>query len=194
MVIVEVSSMDSSCFMTACAPPARSKTSITCSPTGRTEVKTGTSCENFSNMPYTSAPQLASVATACKCLIELTEPPTDKIVLTAFSNALSVRMSLGLRSSHTISTMRLPALRAASNMASLLAATGVVPGRAMPNASQQICIELAVPMPEQTPGPRMAFRLMPMILSIDMRPICACMAPTKTSSISTCSPSNSPLG
>jgi hypothetical protein len=36
---------------------------------------------------------------------------------------------------------------------SLSASTGVLPGIAMPSASVAMCMEFAVPMPAQTPGP-----------------------------------------
>ena len=38
----------------------------------------------------------------------VSEPPSAMIVMTAFFNAFSVRISRGFRSSQTISTMRLP--------------------------------------------------------------------------------------
>ena len=41
------------------------------------------------------------------------------------------------------------------------ASTGAPPGSDMPSASHTMCMEFAVPMPEQTPGEVMAFSLMP---------------------------------
>ena len=75
-----------------------------------------------------------------------------------------------------------------------LAATGVLPGSAMPSASVAMCIELAVPMPEHTPGPRMASRLMRTTRSTSIAPTAACMLATNTSSMSTWWPSSVPLG
>ena len=160
-VIAPPSSSGSSCFISARQPPAASKVSITWSPTGRTPASTGVTGPSDSNRPYTSAPQPLSVATACRCLMQLTEPPTDSTARTALAKAPGVITSRGFRSSHTICTMRAPAARTVAHMAGLLAATGVLPGSAMPSASVAMCIELAVPMPEHTPGPRMALRLMP---------------------------------
>ena len=65
-------------------------------------------------------------------------------------------------SSQTICTMRSPERRTVSIMRGLLAATGAAPGSVMPSASHTTCMELAVPMPEHTPGPRIAFSLMPL--------------------------------
>ena len=62
-------------------------------------------------------------------------------------------MSRGRTSSSTSSTIRRPARSTASHIRGLLARTGVLPGSAMPSASVAMCIELAVPMPAQTPGP-----------------------------------------
>src|SRR5258705_5341 len=62
-------------------------------------------------------------------------------------------MSRGLRSSQIISTMRDADRRARSNIFGLFASTGALPGRLMPSASHTMCIELAVPLPAQTPGP-----------------------------------------
>ncbi len=80
------------------------------------------------------------------------EPETASTRRTAFSTAPAVMISRGLKSCHVISTMRLPAARACAHIFSLSAATGALPGSAMPSASQTECIEFAVPMPAQTPG------------------------------------------
>ncbi len=52
----------------------------------------------------------------------------------------------------------------------LSAATGALPGSAMPSASQTMCIEFAVPMPAQTPGLRTATSAMPVRSSTVTRP------------------------
>ena len=44
-----------------------------------------------------------------------------------------------------------------SSIVGAVGRTGALPGSVMPSASQTMCIEFAVPMPEQTPGPRIAF-------------------------------------
>ena len=88
--------------------------------------------------------------------MQLIEPLTASTEAAALRNAPAVRIFRGVRSSHTISTMRRPDWRAVSNIAGLFASTGAAPGSVMPSASHTMCIELAVPMPAQTPGPVMA--------------------------------------
>ena len=73
-------------------------------------------------------------------------------------------------------------------MAGLLARTGAAPGSVIPSASQAMCIELAVPMPAQTPGPVMAWSHMPASVSFDSLPNIARTEPMNTSSMSTCAP------
>ncbi|MNR31322.1 hypothetical protein D3C85_1488270 [compost metagenome] len=90
--------------------------------------------------------------------------------------------------------MRVPAARTSSIIFGLSAATGALPGKAMPSASHTMCIELAVPRPEHTPGPRIASRLMPTSSSTGRWPVTACIAPMNTSSMSMCLPRYSPLG
>ena len=51
-------------------------------------------------------------AIAIRWMIALVEPPSAMAAVTALSNASAVRMSRGVRSSHTISTMRRPAAAA----------------------------------------------------------------------------------
>ncbi len=165
-----------------------------CSPIGRTPASTGVVGPRLSNRPYTSTPHSPSVDTACRCLAVLSEPPTASTARTALAKAPGVRMSRGFRSSHTICTMRVPAARTSAIIFGLSAATGALPGNARPRASQTMCIELAVPRPEHTPGPRMASRLMPTSSSTGRLPVTACIAPMNTSSMSMCLPRYSPLG
>ena len=66
--------------------------------------------------------------------------------------------------------MRRAERRAESIMRGLFASTGALPGSAMPSASHATCIEFAVAMPEHTPGPRIAFSLMPRNVSRDSLP------------------------
>ena len=79
------------------------------------------------------------------------------------------------------------------NILSDSAATGALPGSAIPSASQTMCMVFAVPRPEQTPGERIAQRLIPITSSTGVLPICACMEWMNTSSMSTCWPLYSPL-
>ena len=84
--------------------------------------------------------------------------------------------------------MRRPERRAKSNIFGLFARTGAQPGSAMPSASHTMCIELAVPMPEHTPGPPIALSHIPRSVSFDSLPNIACTDPRNTSSMSTCLP------
>ncbi len=97
--------------------------------------------------------------------MQLMEPLTLSTAATALRNAAAVMMSRGLRSSSTISTIRRPDSCALAIMRGLLANTGALPGSAMPSASQTTCMELAVAIPEQTPGPRIALLLIPIRVS-----------------------------
>ena len=94
-----------------------------------------------------------------------------------------------------VTTLDMPRLtKGAMNIASLFAATGALPGRLIPSASQTTCIEFAVAMPEQTPGPRIALLLICVSSARSSFPNCACTDPRNTSSMSTCLPRYSPLG
>ena len=86
--------------------------------------------------------------------------------------------------------MRAPARAHVDHIFGLFASTGALPGSAMPSASQTMCIELAVPMPEHTPGPRIALSLMPRSVSFESLPEHRLHRdPRNTSSMSTCLPS-----
>ena len=54
------------------------------------------------------SPKPARLARAIKCTAALVDPERAKVVITALSKEPAVRMSEGLRSSQTISTIRLP--------------------------------------------------------------------------------------
>ena len=112
------------------------------------------------------------------------EPLTDRIVITALAKASGDRMSLGRRSSRTMSTMRAEACSTASHIRWLLARTGVLPGSAMPSASHAMCMVFAVPTPGHTPGPRMAFSLISVSSGSESWPLAWCPAARNTSSIS----------
>ncbi len=155
-VIASRSSSDSSCSISALAPPAASNASIVSVPFGATALSTGTFSPRSLNSWNTSTSTPASIAVACRCLMQLIDPLIASTAAAAFSNDPGERMSRGFRSWFTISTMRRPARRTTSNIFGLFASTGAPPGSAMPSASQTMCIELAVPMPAQTPGPVIA--------------------------------------
>ena len=50
----------------------------------------------------------ASIAVACRCLMQLIEPETASTAIAALAKASGVMIVRGRRSSHTISTMRRP--------------------------------------------------------------------------------------
>ena len=114
--------------------------------------------------------------------------------MTALANAAEVRIERGLTSSSTRPTIRSPAAATAPHMAGPSASTGVVPGSAMPSASAARCIELAVPMPAQTPGPVTAQRDISPSSATVIRPALTCPANRKMSSKSTGSPRYTPDG
>ena len=120
----------------------------------------------------------------------LIEAPTASATRTALPNAAAVMIRRGRRSSSTIRTMRAAAASAAAHIDGELAATGVVPGRAMPSASATTCIELAVPMPGHTPGPPTA----PSLISVSSSTVDLPQAWRKTSSMSQWPPRKQPLG
>ena len=112
------------------------------------------------------------------------EPLTERTAVTALAKAAEVRMSRGRRSSAVISTTRRAACSTACHIGSLLARTGVVPGSAMPSASQARCMVLAVPIPAQTPGPSTACSLISVSSATLSLPLATCPAARNTSSIS----------
>ncbi len=124
----------------------------------------------------------------------MTDPLTARIAVTALPNAAGVRIDRGVTPSSTSETMRAPAHATASHMALPSASTGVVPGSAMPSASAARCMELAVPMPAQTPGPVTAQRDISPSSDTVIRPALTCPANRKMSSKSTGSPRYSPEG
>ena len=72
------------------------------------------------------------------------------------------------------------------------AAIGALPGRVIPSASLMICIEFAVPIPAQTPGPATATRDMHSISATLSSPVPSLPTLSNTSSISTVSPFSAP--
>ncbi len=74
-----------------------------------------------------------------------------------------------------------------------MAATGAPPGSDMPSPSHTECMELAVPMPEHTPGEVMAASLMSFNSSSVILPVAWWPAPRNTSSMSMWWPRYSPL-
>ena len=85
------------------------------------------------------------------CTTALVEQPMAIATLMAFWNAALVMMPVGVRSSHTMSTMRRPA--AEHMRAWLLSAAGIdeVPGRQSPSTSASAVMVAAVPMVMHTP-------------------------------------------
>ena len=96
--------------------------------------------------------------------------------MTALRKAAGVRMSRGRTSSATSPTMRRPASATACHSFGLPASTGAAPGSAMPSASAAMCIEFAVPIPAQTPGPVTAHRLISASSLTVIFPVATCPA------------------
>jgi hypothetical protein len=90
---------------------------------------------------------------------------------TAFLNAPAVSMSRGRLAASISATMRWPASVTVCHIRRLPARTGVLPGRARPSTSAAMCIEFAVPMPAQTPGPVTAHELISASSSTVMWPV-----------------------
>ena len=138
----------------ASAPPAASKASIVSGPFGATALSTGTRRAELVEEREDVHVDAGLHGRRLQVLDAVDRsadgqhrrPPR-------FGRRRSSGCRRGFRSSHTISTMRRPERRARSNIFGLLASTGALPGSVMPSASQTMCIELAVPMPAQTPGP-----------------------------------------
>jgi hypothetical protein len=87
-------------------------------------------------------------------MIAFVDPPSAIAVVTAFSKAAVVRMSRGLRSSQTISTMRRPTAVAMRGWAESAAGIDDAPGSVSPSASTADVIVDAVPIVMQVPNER----------------------------------------
>jgi hypothetical protein len=101
-------------------------------------------------------------------------------------------MCLGRMLRFTRSTTLCPASRAKRSNRSLHAATGALPGGAIPIASAMICMMLAVPMPAHTPGLYAATSHMALMSLIEMVPAASSPTDSNTSSISTLAPLSRP--
>ena len=113
----------------------------------------------------------AACAIAKKCKTAFVEPPIAMMTDTAFSSDLRVMMSRGLRPLRTAST-NTRAASAAWVIASLSSLANVLEyGSAMPIASKDELIVLAVYMPPQEPEPGIAFCSIALKSSLLMRPI-----------------------
>src|SRR5260370_32791667 len=82
----------------------------------------------------------------------LVEPPIAELTTMAFSNAARVNTCDGLRSSHTISTLRFPVRYAISWRSRCGAGIAAQPGRLMPSASASEFMVVAVPIVLQWPA------------------------------------------
>ena len=100
----------------------------------------------------------AAWAIARKCSTALVEPPVAMITATAFSIDFFVTMSRGFRSAFTASTSARAAAFAVLAVSSCGLAIVLLKGRAMPSASNDELIVLAVYMPPHEPLPGMARR------------------------------------
>ena len=93
-------------------------------------------------------------AMAMVCTQALVEPPSAICTAKAFRKAPRVRMRCGVRSSHTISTMRCPQSVAMRVWAESMAGIELAPGSVRPRASTMLVMVEAVPMVLQVPGAR----------------------------------------
>ena len=99
----------------------------------------------------------AECAIASRCRIKLVEPPSAKQVVIAFSKALRVIMSRGLRSSSSSLSTAAPAFSQSLRFGWPIATCAELPGRLIPSASIALAIVLAVYMPPHEPAPGMAY-------------------------------------
>ncbi len=114
---------------------------------------TGTLREIWSNSSSDRAtPARRAIATTW--MMALVEPPIAMCVVIAFSKAAGVRIFPGVRSSHTISTMRRPAWAHMRGWAASAAGIDEAPGSVMPIASAIAIMVAAVPMVMQVPNER----------------------------------------
>ena len=81
----------------------------------------------------------------------LVEQPIAIATAMAFRNASRVRICVGVRSSHTMSTMRRPHLGAMRMWLASAAGIDEAPGSVMPIASAIAVMVVAVPMVMQVP-------------------------------------------
>ena len=105
-----------------------------------------------------------------RCTTALLDPLSASTVTTALSNDDSLRMSLGLRSSQTISTMRRPVSDAICAWRESGAGIEENPGSTKPRTSAALVIVEAVPIVMQWPGERAMPFSMPFHSSCVMLP------------------------
>ena len=114
---------------------------------------TGTVREIWSNCSSDSA-MPARRAMATTWMMALVEPPSAMCTLMAFSKLAAVRILSGVRSSHTISTMRRPATAHMRGWPASAAGMAEAPGSVMPIASAMLIMVAAVPIVMQVPNER----------------------------------------
>ena len=88
----------------------------------------------------------ARFASAIKCTAALVEPDKAKVVITALSKELAVRISEGFKSSHAISTMRRPVNVAICACLESGAGIEAYPDKHKPSASTVLVMVDAVPI------------------------------------------------
>src|SRR3546814_19653276 len=86
-------------------------------------------------------------------MMQLVEPPTAMASATALSKDAALRISDGLRSSQTISTIRRPVWLAMRAWPESAAGIELAPGRVRPSVSAIAPMVEAVPIVMQWPGP-----------------------------------------
>ena len=93
-------------------------------------------------------------ASASKWITAFVEPPKASTVVIAFSNEELRKISRGLRSSHTISTIRRPERLAILMWLESTAGIALAPARVKPRTSATLVMVDAVPMVMQVPADR----------------------------------------
>ena len=100
----------------------------------------------------TGMPARRAIATTW--MMALVEPPIAMCTLMALSNAAGVRILSGVKSSHTMSTMRRPATPHMRGWLASAAGIDDAPGSDMPSASAIAIMVAAVPITMQVPNER----------------------------------------
>src|SRR5258706_12644855 len=122
-------------------------------PAGRRLAMSGVLRASSSKRARSSA-HPARRAIATRCTSALVEPPIASTAVTALSNEASERIEDGRRSSHTISTIRLPVCVAICAWRESAAGMEAAPGSVRPSASAALVMVEAWPIVMQWPGER----------------------------------------
>mmetsp|Transcript_721 Transcript_721/g.2356 ORF Transcript_721/g.2356 Transcript_721/m.2356 type:complete len:267 (-) Transcript_721:643-1443(-) len=144
---------------TAGVPPTLCTSSMTYLPLGLRSAMNGMRSEHaWKSSRVRVMP--AARAIAMRWSTALVEPPRAMTVTIAFSNAVRVMMSRGLRSFSSMLRTAAPALKHSTAFRGSSAGTEELYGRVIPSASIAVAMVLAVYMPPQAPAPGHELRTM----------------------------------